>query len=51
MFIPLAVLTVLIVGGFVFFRHRKRREKLGLDEKEEAIRARDAQNDLPNEGN
>ncbi len=46
-FIPLAVTLVLFIGGTLFYRHRRRREKHRLDEKEEAIRKRDADNDLP----
>lgn len=48
MLIPLAVILVLFMGGIIFYRHRKRREKHRLDVKEEAIRAREAGDDLPN---
>ena len=52
MYIPLAVTLVLLTGGTIFFRHRKKREKYKLDEKEKAIRSQQSQNEKnrkPNE--
>jgi cell division protein FtsL len=47
MYIPLLVIVVLLIAGIIFYQHKMKREKYHLDEREEAIRSRQARQNKP----
>lgn len=47
MYIPLLVIVVLLIAGIIFYQHKMKREKYHLDEREEAIRSRQARLNKP----